>query len=61
MNSAFGNPINPRLRRALIGASIGAFIGSGIGIAFGGDAIAGTVPMAILGVLFADQILPKFL
>ena len=61
MNSAIEYPINPRLRRALIAASIGGLIGSGIGIAFNGNAIAGTLPMAILSILLADQFLPKLL
>ena len=59
MNHALGYPINPRLRRALIAASIGAVIGSGVGIAFNGSAIAGTLPMAMLSILLADQFLPK--
>ena len=61
MNSAVEYPINPRLQRALIAASIGALIGSGIGIAFNGNAVAGTVPVAVLSVLVADQLLPKIL
>jgi hypothetical protein len=61
MNHALEYPINPRLRRALIAASIGALIGSRVGIAFNGNAIAGTLPMAILSVLLADQILPRLL
>jgi|APSaa5957512535_1039671.scaffolds.fasta_scaffold1121689_1 hypothetical protein len=33
----------------VIGAIIGAFLGSSIGISGFGDAIAGTIPIAILG------------
>lgn len=46
---AFSQTSDGRILKILAGGAVGAFIGSSIGIAALGTAIAGTVPMALLG------------
>ena len=48
-NNYFQNVHMLRLIFVIVGAIAGGIFGSGIGIAGGGGAIAGTVPLAIIG------------
>jgi hypothetical protein len=47
--TAFAKKVGPDVAAGATGAGVGAWLGSSIGIAALGTAIAGTVPVAVLG------------